>query len=79
MIDIYDFIGFAKSQGFNVSYRAKIGEIFIFDIDRFNPAHRVLSTRYDSPENKITWFIQDYDISQSDLENLVKNYKEGLK
>lgn len=76
MIDIYDFIGFAKSQGFSVSYRAKVGECLIFDISK-SPG-RNLATRVDTSNPKITWFVNDYDISKIDLESLITSYLEGL-
>lgn len=77
MMDIYDFIGFAKSQGFIVEYRAKIGESLIFDISR-NANNRRPATRVDSRNSKIVWFVNDYDILDADLENLVNFYQSGL-
>ena len=76
MINISDFIAFAKTQGYNIDYRAKIGESVIFDIQKTIPNR--LSTRYDDVNNNIIWFSKDYDISESDLENLVKQYNEGI-
>ena len=78
MIDIYDFIGFAKSQGLDLSYKARIGEFLVLSA-RKSPTGRKISTRYDDTIHKITWYIEDYDILRSDLDSLVQKYLDGLQ
>lgn len=78
MIDIYDFIGFAKSQGFYVSYKGKVGEFLVL-CARKNTTGRKISTRHDDTIHKITWYIEDYDILRSDLDSLVQKYADGLR
>lgn len=78
MIDIYDFIGFAKSFGYTISYKARIGEFLVLSV-RKSPTGRKISTRHDDAIHKITWYIEDYDILRSDLDSLVQNYIDGLQ
>ena len=56
---------------------SNIGESLIFDISR-SANNRRPAMRVDSRNEKIVWFVNDYDISNADLESLVKFYKSGL-
>ena len=76
---ISDFIGFCKSQGFNPSYRARIGECLVFDISKIGHTGRKIATRHDDAIHKIIWFINDYNITRTDLDTLVQEYVDGLQ
>lgn len=78
MISVSDFIGFCKSQGYNPSYRARIGGCLVFDVEKTGYTGRKISTRHDDAVHEIIWFINDYNINRTDLDILARRYVDGL-